>query len=64
MRLEHTEAAAENYYPDWSRTTFMDIRNVERLTVDGIRFHALREDTRESYIIEGSNTLKLDIVEY
>ncbi|WP_179088060.1 hypothetical protein [Paenibacillus sp. FSL R7-0273] len=42
----HPEAAAENYYPDWSRTTFMDIRNVERLTVDGIRFHALREDTR------------------
>lgn len=38
----HPEAAAENYYPDWSRTTFMDIRNVERLTVDGIRFHALR----------------------
>ncbi|WP_244444839.1 glycoside hydrolase family 28 protein [Paenibacillus camerounensis] len=64
MRLEHPEAAAENYYPDWSRTTFMDIRNVERLTVDGIRFHALREDTRESYIIEGSNTLKQDIMEY
>ncbi|MEK5446037.1 glycoside hydrolase family 28 protein [Paenibacillus sp. FSL R7-0331] len=64
MRLEHPEAVAENYYPDWSRTTFMDIRNVERLTVDGIRFHALREDTRESYIIEGSNTLKLDIMEY
>ncbi|CAM4514351.1 glycosyl hydrolase family 28-related protein [Paenibacillus typhae] len=49
MRLEHPEAVAENYYPDWSRANFMDIQNVERLTVDVIRFHALR-GIRGNYI--------------
>ncbi|WP_249898784.1 glycosyl hydrolase family 28 protein [Paenibacillus sp. PK3_47] len=64
MRLDHPEQVSENYYPDWSRARFMDIRNVERLVVEGVRFHSLREDTRESYIIENCKTLNLDVVEY
>lgn len=64
MRLDQPEKVSENYYPTWSRTTFMDIRNVERLTLDGVRFHALKEDTRESYIIENCQTLKVDVTEY
>jgi hypothetical protein len=64
MRFDHQEHVSENYYPSWSRTSFMDIRNVERLVVDGVRFHSLREDTRESYIIDNCKTLKSDVLEY
>ncbi|PWV90610.1 glycosyl hydrolase family 28 [Paenibacillus cellulosilyticus] len=64
MRFDHPDEVSENYYPTWSRTTFMDIRNVERLTLDSMRFHALREDTRESYQIENCQTLKEDILAY
>lgn len=64
LRHDHPEQVSENYYPTWSRTTFMDIRNVERLTLDGLKFHAITEDTRDSYIIENCVTLKQDITEY
>jgi len=64
MRLEHPEEVSENYYPDWSRATFMDVRNVERLVLDGLKLHALREDTREDYFVENCTTLKKDIAVY
>jgi hypothetical protein len=64
MRYDHPEKVSENYYPTWSRTTFMDVRNVERLTLDGLKFHAIKEDTRDSYIIENCKTFKEDIKEY
>jgi len=64
MRYEHPKEVSENYYPTWSRTTFMDIRNVDRLILDGVKFHAIHEDTRASYLIENCSTLKLDIIEY
>jgi len=64
MRQEHPAEVSENYYPDWSRATFMDIRSVERLALDGLRFHALLPDTRASYYIENCTVLKQDIAEY
>jgi polygalacturonase len=64
MRYHHPEKVSENYYPNWSRTTFMDVRNVERLTLDGLKFHAMKEDTRDSYIIVNCKTFKEDIIEY
>lgn len=64
MRQEHPAEVSENYYPDWSRATFMDIRSVERLALDGLRFHALLPDTRASYSIENCTVLKQDIAEY
>ncbi|THF82651.1 glycoside hydrolase family 28 protein [Cohnella fermenti] len=63
-RLEHPEQTADNYYPTWSRTTFMDIRNVDRLVLDGLRFRALREDTRDSYIVENCRVVKEEVTEY
>ncbi|MCR2806308.1 glycoside hydrolase family 28 protein [Paenibacillus soyae] len=63
MRLEHPEEVSENYYPTWSRTTFMDIRGVDRLELEGVRLRALNEDTRESYLIENCKTLNVDIKE-
>jgi len=64
MRFDHPEEVSENYYPTWSRTAFMDIRNVDRLTLDGVRLHAMNQDTRESYVLENCNTYKVDITEY
>jgi hypothetical protein len=64
MRYNHPDKVSENYYPNWSRTTFMDVRNVELLTLDGLKFHAMKEDTRDSYIIENCKTCKEDITEY
>jgi hypothetical protein len=61
MRYDHPEKVSENYYPTWSRTTFMDVRNVNGLTLDGVKFHAVKEDTRDSYIIENCKTTKEDI---
>src|SRR5690606_3249118 len=46
MRYEHPEEVSENYYPTWSRTTYMDIRSVDRLVLDGLKFHAINEDAR------------------
>lgn len=64
MRLEHPEEVSENYYPTWSRATFMDIRNVKRLLLDNVKFHARNEDTRDSYLLEHCHILKQDITEY
>ncbi|MDF2925180.1 MAG: polygalacturonase [Paenibacillaceae bacterium] len=63
MRGAHPEQVSENYYPDWSRATFMDIRHVEHLVLDGLRFRALRPDTRNSYLIENCSIIKEDIAE-
>ncbi len=46
-----------NYYPDWSRTRFMDIRNVNGLYMTNIQFKNLYIDERPPYIIEHSNVL-------
>lgn len=64
MRYDHPEKVSENYYPTWSRSTFMDVRNVDRLTLDGLKFRAMYEDTRVSYIIENCNILKEEITEF
>ena len=44
---------SENYYPDWSRTVHMDIRNVEGLVLENVRFAALHEDERPGCLVEG-----------
>lgn len=64
QRFEHPDVVSENYYPTWSRATFMDIRCVERLFLDGVKLHALDEDTRESYLLEDCYILQQEINEY
>ncbi|MCM1231985.1 MAG: glycosyl hydrolase family 28 protein [Ruminococcus flavefaciens] len=49
---------SENYYPDWSRAVFMDIRNVEGLWLDNIVLKALRKDERQPVILERCNVLE------
>ena len=43
---------SENYYPDWSRAAYMDIRNVRDLVLDNIRFSSEEKDEREPYYVE------------
>ena len=45
-----TEAAvSENYYPDWSRTTHLDIRNVKNLILAQVILSTVHEDEPVSY---------------
>lgn len=62
--LQHPKAenTSENYYPDWSRTTFMDIRNVKQLMLEGINLKCLNPDERESYLLDGCEIIKRDIL--
>ncbi|GHV53051.1 hypothetical protein AGMMS49579_11210 [Spirochaetia bacterium] len=53
IRLPHEGPVSENYYPDWSRTAFVDIRNVKELVLDTIQLHKLRPDDRPPILTEG-----------
>ncbi|MBT1170360.1 glycosyl hydrolase family 28 protein [Bifidobacterium sp. SO4] len=46
--------SSENYWPDWSRTAFMDIRNVDGLDAQGIRLKAIRPDERPATKFDGT----------
>ena len=56
-RKDAVSESSENYYPDWSRAAFMDIRNVKGLCLDGIVLRAARRDERRPVILEGCETL-------
>ncbi|MDO5424373.1 MAG: glycosyl hydrolase family 28 protein [Eubacteriales bacterium] len=60
-RLFPEEVSSENYYPDWSRTAWMDIRNVDGLYASNIRFSSMEPDERPPYLIEGCAVLKQEI---
>lgn len=53
--------SSENYYPDWSRTAFMDIRNVRGLILDDIYLETLYEDERPPIMTEGCSVLKKEL---
>lgn len=55
------EVTSENYYPDWSRAAYMDIRNVYDLILDNICFNSTEPDEREAYFIENSQVIRQDI---
>lgn len=56
------EETAENYYPDWSRARYMDIRNVAGVYLENIVFQSIEEDEREPYYIEGCKIWKKEIM--
>lgn len=60
-RLYPEEKTSENYYPDWSRASFLDIRNVEGLYLSNLRLSLEQPDEREAFYIEGCKTLKQEI---
>lgn len=58
QKENRTEKASENYYPDWSRTGFMDIRNVDGFYGEDIVLENLEPDERPPYVIEGCKVWK------
>lgn len=52
-RKDTERRGSENYWPDWSRSVHLDIRNVDGLKMEGIRLETLYADERESVIVEG-----------
>ena len=52
-RITRNGKSVENYWPNWSRAAFADIRNVKDLALDNIQFHCLRPDTRPPVLTEG-----------
>jgi polygalacturonase len=53
IRKPHEGRVSENYYPDWSRAAFADIRNVKDLVLTNVQFRLLRHDDRPPFVIEG-----------
>lgn len=54
-------SCSENYFPDWSRATFMDIRNVRGVSLKSVQFHAMQQDEREAVILEKCSILHKEI---
>lgn len=52
-----TAPGSENYYPDWSRTTHLDARNVRGLTLENLHFNTLHPDERPKMLTEGFETV-------
>lgn len=55
------EVTSGNYYPDWSRTAFMDIRNVKGLYLSNVVFASQRPDERPAWLLEGCDICKQEI---
>lgn len=63
-RLEDSESqSAENYYPDWSRTVFLDCRNVKNLLIEDLILRKKYPDERNGVLIEDCEMLKCVIYE-
>ncbi|HMR49733.1 MAG TPA: glycosyl hydrolase family 28 protein [Arachnia sp.] len=55
------EGTSSNYYPTWSRTTFLDVRGVEHLRLEAVVLDAQRPDARPPYLVEGCTVLREDV---
>lgn len=57
-RYHNEEFRSDNYFPTWSRTAFMDIRNVIDLTLSNIKIKADEKDERTPVIIENCEQVR------
>ena len=60
-RLYPKKTSSENYYPDWSRAAFMDIRNVDGLILSEVVFSSEEADEREPYFVENCRIYRQEI---
>ncbi|MFV0341400.1 MAG: glycoside hydrolase family 28 protein [Anaerocolumna sp.] len=60
-RIHKEEVSSENYYPDWSRAAFLDVRNVKNLSLRGICLNAINPDERPPYILEECSIIAQEI---
>lgn len=51
-RTESILPSSSNYWPDWSRAVFFDIRNVKNLRMKNITYHKQNPDIRPDNLIE------------
>lgn len=56
------EFCSGNYYPDWSRTAFMDVRNVKGLYLSDIKMQTKIEDERIPVLLEGCEDVVKDYI--
>lgn len=61
MKQHEDKKVSENYYPDFSRTACMDIRNVDNLHISGVTFKVKQPDERPIYLMEGCGDGKWEI---
>ncbi|NEG88523.1 glycoside hydrolase family 28 protein [Bifidobacterium aerophilum] len=54
--VEPDVKSSENYWPDWSRTAFMDLRNVHGLDLARVRLRSIRPDERPAVLLDGCTT--------
>lgn len=47
------QRTSENYYPDWSRAAFADIRNVDGLVLENVVCRAVNPDERTPVLLQG-----------
>lgn len=57
--LDPETRGSENYWPDWSRTTHMDLRNVRGLRTDGLQFSLVHPDSRPALLMQGCDMAAL-----
>ena len=63
LRTESEAGRVSNYYPDWSRASCMDIRNINGLSLEHISLCVKETDERPTYICENCTfNSKTDIV--
>jgi len=55
------EMGSGNYYPDWSRTAFMDIRCVDGLYLSNVAFENNYADERPPYFIEKCHVIQEEV---
>lgn len=60
-RLCQSGEVSENYYPDWSRAAFLDLRHVDGLVLEDVVLEAVEPDERKPVIIEGCQVMKKEI---
>ena len=58
QKKDTRQEVSGNYYPDWSRAAFMDLRNVDNLLLENILLKLIHEDEREKVLLEGCTLLK------
>ena len=55
------EETVENYYPDWSRVSNMDLRNIKGLNLSNVQLAVVEADERDTYRMEGCEIFKKEI---
>ena len=57
-RIESEAGRSSNYYPDWSRASCMDLRNIKNLLLSQVSLGVKEPDERPVYLIENCSLAK------